>query len=245
MSVTITAKDLVRHFLTRSKLDGVLAFIHKARGERVDHLDFDSLAERFSSIYETGVWLNNRTTGSCSGLGSELRSTAAIRQGLPELLRITNTHTLLDLGCGDFNWMKKVEYPCRYIGADIVPDLIKLNNALHATEARTFEVLDATVDPLPPVDTVLCREVIFHLSFRDIRRLVENVRRSGASFLIATTDNSIRFNADVPSGDFRNLNLARRPFSFPQPAYAIPDDGVAPQRFLAAWKISTLPCVRE
>jgi SAM-dependent methyltransferase len=244
MSVTVTAKDLVRHFLTRSKLTGVLAFIHKANGEKVDHLYHGSLAERFASIYETGVWLNGRATGSPSGLGSEMHATEAIRKGLPELLRAIQTGDLLDLGCGDFNWMKEVEYPCRYIGADIVPDLIKLNNALHSTEARTFTVLDATVDPLPRVDTVLCREVLFHLSFRDISRLVENVRRSGASFLIATTDKSIKLNADIPSGDFRNLNLTRTPFSFPEPAYAIPDDSVAQHRSLAAWKISTLPYVQ-
>jgi hypothetical protein len=141
--------------------------------------------------------------------------------------------------------MREVEYPCRYIGADIVPDVIKSNTALYHTEQRSFEVLDATVDPLPRADTVLCREVLFHLSFRDIGRLTENVRNSGAIFLVATTDESIVFNADVPSGDFRNINLTRAPFLFPKPAFSIPDNSVAPHRSLAAWKISTLPRIRN
>ena len=111
--------------------------------------------------------------------------------------------------------MKNIEHTFRYIGADIVPDLISLNTAIHGTETRSFQVLDATVDRLPEADTVLCREVIFHLSFRDISRLIENVRSAGASFLISTTDESIKFNADIPSGDFRNLSLTRAPFLFP------------------------------
>jgi hypothetical protein len=212
MSAAATVKDMVRHIITRSGLTGLLMLVHKANGQKADHLKFASLAERFSEIYKTGVWLNGRASGSLSGDGSDLRSTVSIKERLPALLGIFNTNALLDLGCGDFNWMKNIEHTCRYIGADIVPDLI---NAIHGTETRSFQVLDATVDRLPEADTVLCREVIFHLSFRDISRLIENVRSAGASFLIATTDESIKFNADIPSGDFRNLSLTRAPFLFP------------------------------
>jgi hypothetical protein len=105
--------------------------------------------------------------------------------------------------------------------------------------------LDATVDPLPPADTVLCREVIFHLSFRDISRLIENIRSAGASCLIATTDESIKFNADIPSGDFRNLNLTKAPFLFPPPLLSIPDGFVSPHRSLAAWKVRALPHMQD
>jgi hypothetical protein len=218
---------------------------HKANGQKADHLKCASLAERFSEIYKTGVWLNGRATGSLSGDGSDLGSTASIKQRLPELLGILNTKTLLDLGCGDFNWMKDLPCPQRYIGVDIVPDLINLNAALHGSEKRSFQVLDATVDPLPQADTVLCREVIFHLSFRDIGRLIENMRTMGASFLIATTDESIRFNADIPSGDFRNLNLTRGPFLFPPPLLSIPDDAVSRKRSLGVWNVPALPQMRR
>jgi hypothetical protein len=101
--------------------------------------------------------------------------------------------------------------------------------------------MDATRDPLPQADTILCREVLFHLSFADIWRLVENVRRSRSSLLIATNDNSLKYNADILTGDFRMLNLHKAPFFFPSPAQSIRDDSVLPDRTLSVWKVADLP----
>ena len=91
MSATATVKDLVRHVITRSGLTGLLMLVHKANGQKADHLKFTSLAERFSEIYKTGVWLNGRASGSLSGDGSDLCSTVSIQRRLPELLDILNT----------------------------------------------------------------------------------------------------------------------------------------------------------
>ncbi len=136
--------------------------------------------------------------------------------------------------------MKDVNLPCPYVGVDIVRSLIEENQAF-ASPTRTFFFLDATVDALPSADTLLCREILFHLSFEDIWRLVANCRRSGALFLIATSDAAIRYNADIISGDFRLLNLREGPFRFPSPVLSIPDDRVSPGRSLGVWKISDLP----
>ncbi len=137
--------------------------------------------------------------------------------------------------------MKEVPFPFRYAGIDIVHDVVERNNALYRSEQRSFRLMDATRDPLPQADTILCREVLFHLSFADIWRLVENVRNSGSSFLIATNDNDLRYNADILSGDFRMLNLRKAPFHFPSPAQLIPDNGILPDRTLSAWKVADLP----
>ena len=101
--------------------------------------------------------------------------------------------------------------------------------------------LDATRETLPRADAVLCREVLFHLSFKDIRSVIDNVRQSGAVYLIATNDSALKFNADIMSGDFRQLNLRKAPFMFPIPAYSTPDDGVSAGRMLAVWKVDSLP----
>ena len=91
------------------------------------------------------------------------------------------------------------------------------------------------------MDTVLCREVLFHLSFNDIRLLIQNLRANGVSILIATNDVATGFNSDIVSGDFRLLNLTKPPFRFPSPELSIPDDGVSPGRVLGAWHIKNLP----
>jgi hypothetical protein len=131
------------------------------------------------------------------------------------------------------------------VGVDIVGDVIEANASLYGSARRSFRVLDATSGPLPPADTVLCREVLFHLSFRDIWRLIENVRNSGASFLIATNDDALKLNADAISGDFRLLNLRKAPFFFGEPLLSIPDGGVDPDRVLAVWSVSALSRKRD
>jgi SAM-dependent methyltransferase len=241
MSAERTAKEFIRDLITRSGLAKLHVLIRKARKQNVDHLLCNSLAERFSAVYRNGVWLRGRPSGSLSGLGSELENTESIRRRMPEFLETIATQTLLDLGCGDFNWMKEVQLPCRYIGADIVRDVIEANASLYGSARRSFQVLDATSDPLPPADTVLCREVMFHLSFRDIWRLIQNVRASGASFLIATNDEALKLNADIISGDFRSLNLRKAPFHFRTPLLSIPDGSIDPDRVLAVWGASELP----
>lgn len=241
MGVIRTAKEMTRGLIAKAGLGRLHVSIRKLRGQNVDHLFLTSLAERFSAVYENRVWLNGRPTGSLSGFGSELENTETVRQHLVELLESLKTRTLLDIGCGDFTWMKEVPLPYRYIGVDIVPGVIETNNALYRAEQRCFQIVDATRDPLPQADTALCREVLFHLSFKDIWCLVANIRRSGSLFLIATSDGDIKYNADILSGDFRMLNLRKAPFCFAEPTLSIPDNSVSPHRTLSAWRIVDLP----
>lgn len=239
--VSASTRAIICDLIAKTGLSRVHLSIRKFRGQNVDHLFLSSLTDRFSAVYENRVWLEGRSTGSLSGLGSELGNTERLREQFVKLLRCLKTRKLVDIGCGDFTWMKEVALPCSYIGVDIVPGIIETNDALYSSGLRSFTVMDATRDPLPQADTVLCREVLFHLSFSDIWRLVANIRRSGSSFLIATNDSDIKYNADILSGDFRMLNLHRAPFLFPKPTLSIPDNGVSPGRTLSAWKVVDLP----
>lgn len=235
------AKEVSRDLIAKAGLGRLHLSVRKLRGQNVDHLYRQTLAERFSAIYENKVWLNGRSSGSLSGLGSDLASTNDVRGRLSDLLASLDTRSLLDVGCGDFTWMKEVSFPFTYLGTDIVPEVIAANNAHYASDRRSFQVLDATSDPLPSAGAILCREVLFHLSFSDIGRLLRNVRRSYATFFIATNDNSLEYNADIRSGDFRLLNLHRTPFHLPAPHQSIPDTGVAEFRTLSVWRLSDLP----
>jgi Methyltransferase domain len=236
-----TSKAMVRHLIAILGLSRLYLLFRQYSGNNVQHLYLNSLQDRFSAVYKNRVWLNGRATGSLSGLGSELENTTRVRQALPGVLAELGTRTLLDLGCGDFGWMKEVKIPCKYIGVDIVPDLIAENAARFGSATRSFQVLDATSAPLPEADTVLCRDVLFHLSFKDIWRVIDNLHDSGISYLIATSDNGMKLNADALSGDYRCLNLCKTPFHFPTPKSAIADNEFAANRILAAWQVSSLP----
>jgi SAM-dependent methyltransferase len=241
MQIKRNAKEVVRHVLLKSGMNGAYLAFRAATGQNVEHLRERTLSERFSAIYRNQVWLAGRADGSLSGLGSDLENTKTIRLRLPELLARLNTKTMLDVGCGDFNWMRQLELNCRYIGVDVAPCVIDQNIRNYGSANRTFYALDATTDPLPPADTILCREVFFHLSFADIWALIRNMRASGVCTMIATNDAGTDFNADILSGDFRLLNLTKRPFCFSRSELCIPDDEVSPGRVLAVWNLSDVP----
>jgi hypothetical protein len=63
---------------------------------------------------------------------------------------------------------------------------------------------------------------------------------SGARYLLATTDFDVEINADIRSGDFRPLNLRKKPFCFPEPLMQISEDGVSKHRKLGVWLLSDL-----
>jgi len=241
MSLQRTAKELIRHWIVKSGATRLFVLARKARGRNVDHLLQPTSAARFEAIYRNAAWRGPDSSGSLSGIGSEIENTRSIRAQLPGVLESLGTHLLLDVGCGDFTWMKEVSLPCDYLGVDIVKSVIEANRTHYESPTRKFVVLDATADPLPEADTVLCREMLFHLSFDDVWRFIANVKKSGAKYLIATNDTSTERNSDIISGDFRLLNLLRRPFAFPPALVSINDDAIDPGRMLSVWEVGGLP----
>ena len=175
-----------------------------------------------------------------SGAGSSLEATAALRQALPSLLNELNAKTLLDVGCGDFFWMQHVAIEQNYVGIDVVDSVIAMNTKLSARPGREFLTRDATADELPDADVVLCREVLFHLSFNDIRKVLRNVLSKKRSYLLATTDRRTVFNSDIPTGDFRILNLEAWPLKFPPPDRMIDDCAVSSRRVIGVWDAKRL-----
>ena len=137
--------------------------------------------------------------------------------------------------------MKVVQLPCRYIGVDIAPSVIEKNRKMYLSDRVDFKVCDGTSSPLPQADTILCREVLFHLSFSDCWKLIKNMKDTGARYLLCTTDPSTNYNPNIPSGAWRDLNMYLVPFGFSAPMATI-EDGQPdnPNRIIAVWELSQL-----
>lgn len=157
----------------------------------------------FSEIYKGNGWHDHE---SVSGPGSNTLATAHIRAALPELIRDLGITSLLDIPCGDYAWMKKVDLGVPYIGADLVPDLITRNRA--AYPGVDFRVVDLLQDKLPEADAIFCRDCLVHLSLRDVEQAVANIRQSGTRFLMTTTFPDLRENQDTVTPYWRALNMA-------------------------------------
>ena len=147
----------------------------------------------------------------------------------------------MDVGCGDFNWMKEVALPVTYLGIDIVEDVISQNIADYSSSSVAFECLDAVTGPLPKgFDVVLCREILFHLSFGDCKKVLQNIEGSGAKYLLATTTCSIENDRDIVSGCFRSMNLQKAQFAFPEPQITLDDSAVSEGRQIGLWRFSDI-----
>ena len=148
----------------------------------VDSLGTDNPKQVFSNIFAKNWWNNSE---SRSGWGAELKRTVSIRTELPEFVRRQSIHSLLDAPCGDFHWMQHVQWPrgFRYVGGDIVPDLIVENRGKYP--GVDFMELDVLRDRLPDVDAWLARDLMIHFPDDAIRsaRLVSIIARRGGQLL--------------------------------------------------------------
>ena len=202
-----------------------------------------SLAETFDYIYESRLW---NAAESVSGEGANPSQTEQIKTKLPTLLKQLQVKTLLDLPCGDFNWLSKIPLPIeKYIGGDIVPQLIEQNTKKYTDSQREFLLLDLTKDRLPDADLILCRDCFVHLSFADIESAIKNIRRSAARYLLTTTFTDCEANEDIVSGDWRIINFEKPPFNFPPPIVSINENctegnGAFKDKTLGLWEIKDI-----
>jgi len=171
----------------------------------------------FNNIYSENFW---NSYESHSGPGSHIFSTRKIRKKLPILWKKYNIESVLDIPCGDYNWMKEVNKTgVDYIGGDIVVAIVENNNKNYSTENVRFEVLDITKDKLPKVDMIFCKDCLQHLSYENIKRALVNIKKSGAKYLFTTSYPRTWKNWDILDGDYRALNLRKPPFNFPKPLF--------------------------
>jgi hypothetical protein len=232
-------KEILRHAGFTLGAEPWLRKYRRKRGHVVDHLESVTSAMRFGAAFKTGAWIHAKGQRSLSGLGSELGATLNVREELPLLLERLDCRVLLDIGCGDWNWMREVHLSCDYVGIDIVPEIIEAN-CRYERSGVSFKLIDGAVGPLPKADVALCREVLFHFSFRDGRAMLANVRKA-ARWLVATTDPTIWFNSDIITGDFRKVNLQRSPYRLPPPGEIVADGAVSQGRVLGVWATKDLP----
>lgn len=202
-------------------------------------LSNSSIEEKFTWIYKNKYWGNHETV---SGTGSTLEYTANLRKELFFILNDHSISSIFDAPCGDFNWMQKFlsVNNVNYIGGDIVRPLIDDLNISYKTSNTNFIYFDLTKNIPPYADLMICRDCLFHLSNKDIQKVLSNFILSKIPFLLTTThknSNQKIINLDIYSGDFRLLDLMAEPFNLPSvPLYEF-DDWMPPEpeRKMCLW----------
>ena len=202
-----------------------------------------SVEEKFTYIHEINFWSG---ATSLSGHGSDELQTEEIKKQLPKILADYKIKSMLDLPCGDFNWMRSINLKLStYIGADIVDDIINRNNEAYSNSHRRFVKLDIITDVLPKVDLLFCRDCFVHLSNDDIIKAIKNIKKSGSKYLLTTTFTDCQKNKDIVTGDWRMVNLTKEPFSLGKPLFILNEkcseaNNSYNDKSLGLWKINAL-----
>lgn len=198
------------------------------------------MEKTFTEIFKRNAWGCDE---SVSGPSSTLARTKGLRRELPGVISEYGFKTVLDGPCGDFNWMRHVveggEF--KYVGVDIVRDLVARNRAAFSKPGRIeFLHCDLTVDELPSADLLLARDFLFHLSFFDTNRFLHNFERSRIPYLLTTTHrvSDEHVNKDIVTGSFRHIDLFSPPYRFDSKPSVVIEDG--PDRFMCLWSAAQI-----
>jgi hypothetical protein len=195
-------------------------------------------ADAFTALWRDNGWGSAETR---SGTGSTLAATETLRANLSELCRFLGVRQLIDAGCGDCNWAQAISAQFElYLGLDVVPGLIaETDQRFGSRRGHFFAVRDVALDDLPRADAILCRDVLTHLSNEQALAALGHFWVSGSRFLFATTQRGAD-NHDIPTGDWRPLDLTREPFDLPQPMLTIDENGDG-TKLLGVWALKDLP----
>lgn len=164
---------------------------------------------------------------SMSGSGSNIGpATTASLKFLQEAIVRHNITSVLDIPCGDVNWQFEAwemdSLPV-YVGADVVPNLIKLNKQrFRHHKNKHFVLWDFSVCQIPKYvtgaglvafDLIHARDVFQHMPLDRVLAAVNNIRASGARYMICTTWPDSKVNVQIEAGGtFRN-NMEIAPFA--------------------------------
>jgi hypothetical protein len=130
--------------------------------------------DAMEQIYAENLW-GGGDAEFYSGTGShQLEMVQPYLERVISFLRsFENPISVCDLGCGDFNIGKDLYKQCeKYIGVDIVSDLIDRNKKLFHDDDLEFQCLDIAKDDLPAADCAIVRQVLQHLSNEEVQQVL-------------------------------------------------------------------------
>ena len=158
------------------------------------------MENEFKDIYDNDKW------GHGSGVGSHLKNVKNYMSFLEEFLQNNNIRSVVDAGCGDWQFSKSINWSnVNYKGFDIVDSVVESNIKNFSGKYVSFEIYNGNPDDLPSADLLIVKDVLQHLPHMDIHKFINNF--SKYKYCLIT-------NCINPHGKTINLNINRGDFTF-------------------------------
>jgi trans-aconitate methyltransferase len=164
--------------------------------------------EVFSKIYKEDLWHGG------SGAGSKLENVKEYVDILQKYIDKPEVKTVLDLGCGDWQFSKFLDLSSvSYLGVDVVESVIESNNTSYSASNIKFISRDITTYEVPKADLIICKDVLQHLCNKDVVSILEKINTFSNFSLITNDFNPDNTNnKDIDNGYYRCLDLTLSPF---------------------------------
>jgi SAM-dependent methyltransferase len=172
-----------------------------------------SSAEAFRRLYEG----EDMAWGGHSGGGSDAYWTIEYRAFLDRFLHLNNIRTIIDIGCGDWQFSRFLNLDGRrYYGFDVVPSVVERNRQRYGSETITFDLMPTDFSVLPQADLLIMKDVLQHLPDAEITRHKQDLFPHYPCCLISNSYRKVATgqNHDIPPGAFRCLDLKAEPYLF-------------------------------
>lgn len=186
-------------------------------------IDFNgTITEVFTQIYETGEWDRDSSTGNqkndakeTSGTGSSIDNALIYVEYLKDFFKKKQIKSVVDLGCGDWQISRHIDWKgIEYSGVDVVEYIIERNKKLYGAKNITFIKADGTEFSLPKADVLICKDVLQHLTFKDILSFITQLKKYKYCIIVNDVDPTTLTceNVDMPRGYYRPIDLTKAPF---------------------------------
>jgi len=168
--------------------------------------DTHNVAGVFEAIYNKSFW------GGGSGAGSSPQYARPYMQLLQAFLENNAIHSVVDIGCGDWQFSRFINWGSRsYLGIDVVGSVIETNRRNFARPNISFQHANSLEEGFNATgDLLLLKDVLQHLTNANVQKLLHLTSRFKFSLL---TNEYALPNEDCENGDTRPLDIRAEPFN--------------------------------
>lgn len=169
----------------------------------------DNHKEIFNNIYQFNAW------GKGSGPGSIYENCKVYVQYLQNFLKHNNIKSVCDVGCGDWQFSKHIDWKgIDYTGID-VSNIILENTKKYSTDNVKFLELNAIEDGIPDAELLIMKDVIQHWSNDDIVKFLPKLFNYKYCLITNGFPNDLlsQLNQNTNTGNFRPVDLSQSPFN--------------------------------
>jgi hypothetical protein len=170
----------------------------RIRDKKVED-EFKNLTTKraFEKIYKEQYWgvSSNKSDSFYSGLGShDSNIVDAYLKSVKEFLSLNKgIKTAADLGCGDFNVGQQLyNFFDKYYAIDVAENVVDKNKERFKSPKINWSCLSIIDDDLPKADIAFVRQVLQHLSNKDILSFLSNIEGKYKFLVITETQPKTR-----------------------------------------------------